>query len=164
MPLFPPLAFFARLTAGHVRRHRLEAVLCLAGVALGVAVVVGIDAAVAACVRSFGGAVQSLAERSTHGVFDEDGSIPDETYIALARRKLPYPLAPVIDRGVLVAGTSAPPDSPDDDAGVVARLIGVDVFAERSLRSFTRMQSSLDDAALRQFLTEPGQVVLVDAL
>src|SRR3954463_13508097 len=131
MPFPSLLAFFTRLTAGHVRRHRLEAVLCLAGVALGVAVVVGIDAAVAACVRSFGGAVQSLAERSTHGVFAEDGAIPDETYIALARRKLPYPLAPVIDRGVLVAGGSTAPDAPPGDDGVVARLIGVDVFAER---------------------------------
>src|SRR5437867_1889876 len=36
--------------------------------------------------------------------------------------------------------------------------------AERTLRSFTKMQSTLDDAAFRTFLTEPGQVVLVDAL
>lgn len=163
MPHGPSFAFFARLTAGHVRRHRLEAVLCLAGVALGVAVVVGIDAAVAACVRSFGGAVESLAERSTHGIFADDGPIPDEAYIALARRKLPYPLAPVIERGVLVAGAGDTSDAAGDGS-VVARLIGVDVFAERSLRSVTQVQSSLGDAAQRRFLTEPGQVVLVDAL
>src|SRR3954463_11226542 len=115
MPFPSLLAFFTRLTAGHVRRHRLEAVLCLAGVALGVAVVVGIDAAVAACVRSFGGAVQSLAARPTHGVCADDGAIPDETYIALARRKLPYPLAPVIERGVLVAGADETTDARGDD-------------------------------------------------
>ena len=61
----------------------------------------------------------------------------------------------MIDRGVLVA---------DGADGVVGRLIGVDVFSERSLRSFTQMQSSLDEDTFRPFLTEPGQVVLVDAL
>ena len=75
------LRFFRNLLTGHARRHRLEAVLCVLGVALGVAVVVGIDAAVAACVRSFGGAVQSLAERSTHSVFAAEGAIADEQYI-----------------------------------------------------------------------------------
>jgi putative ABC transport system permease protein len=133
----------------------LEALLCLIGVALGVAVVVGIDSAVAACVRSFQGAVESLAERSTHSIFAEEGKIADETFIKLVREKLPYPMAPVIDRSVLIATSGD---------GVVARLMGVDVFSERSLRSFTQLNSSLDAAAVRRFLTEPGQVVLVDAL
>src|SRR5689334_3035749 len=103
------LHFLYKLTRGHFRRHRLEAILCLLGVALGVAVVVAIDAAVAACVRSFSGAVGSLAQRSTHAIFAEQGTIPDQTYIDLLKRKLPYPLAPVIDRGVLVTTTTQPP-------------------------------------------------------
>jgi putative ABC transport system permease protein len=149
------IRFFGKLTAGHYRRHRLEGLLCLLGVALGVAVVVAIDAAVNACVQSFSGAVQSLAERSTHSIFPEEGAIADESLIALMKKRLPYPLAPVIDRGVL-ASTGEP--------GIVARLIGVDVFSERTLRSYTKMQSSLDESAFRQFLTQPNEVVLVDAL
>ncbi len=148
--------FFRKLTAGHLRKHRLEALLCVLGVALGVAVVVGIDSAVAACGRSCSGAVQSLAERSTHAVFSTSGSISDETYVALAQKRLPFPLALLLDRGVLVDRGNEEP--------VVARLIGVDVFSERSLRSFTRMQSTLDEAALHRYMTEPGAVVLVDAL
>ncbi|HSV13890.1 MAG TPA: ABC transporter permease [Tepidisphaeraceae bacterium] len=181
------IQFFAKLTHGHFRRHRLEALLCLLGVALGVAVVIAIDSAVAACVRSFSGAVSTLAERSTHSIFAEGGTIADQAYMDLLKRKLPYPLAPVIDRGVLIDRPSPTPVSegtPEDpgsaarkdpglrstsDTGVggsstFARLIGVDVFSERALRSFTKMQSTLDDAAFRTFLTEPGQVVLVDAL
>src|SRR5947209_5343446 len=148
------LRFFAKLTFGHFRRHRLEALLCLVGVALGVAVVVAIDSAVAACVRSFSGAVSSLAERSTHGVFAEQGTIADQQYIDLLKKKLPFPLAPVIDRGVLVDAAPTKPISSRQDPGlrgtsdagvsgdgaIFARLIGVDVFAERSLRSFTKMQ------------------------
>jgi putative ABC transport system permease protein len=149
------IGFFAKLSAGHFRRHRLEALLCLIGVALGVAVVVSIDSAVAACVRSFQGAVGTLAERSTHSVFAKDGMIPDETYIALAKSRLPSPMAPMIDRGVLAAR---------GPTSLVARLIGVDVFSERSLRSFTTMKSTLDEAAFRRFLTEPNSVVLVDEL
>lgn len=149
------IGFFVKLIRGHYRRHRLEGLLCLLGVALGVAVVVAIDAAVNACVQSFGGAVQSLAERSTHSLFAENGTIPDETYIDLLKKQLPYPLAPVIDRGVLVSVGSQ---------SLLGRLIGVDVFSERALRSYTKMSSSLDDSAFRKFLTQPNQVVLVDAL
>ena len=145
------MGFIKNLILGHIRRHRLEALLCLIGVALGVAVVVSIDAAVNACVQSFSGAVDSLAERSTHSIFAEIGQVTDEQYIDLVKQKLPFPLAPMIDRGVLVGDETA-------------RLIGVDAFSERSLRSFTQMQSSLDANAFNQFLTQPGQVVLAKAL
>jgi putative ABC transport system permease protein len=152
------IGFFAKLTAGHFARHRLEALLCLIGVALGVAVVVSIDSAVAACVRSFQGAVGSLAERSTHSIFSQKGPLTDENYLVLARKGLNVPMAPMIDRGILIGrpGATAP--------ALVGRLIGVDVFSERSLRSFTNMKSTLDEAAFRQFLTQPGTVVLVDEL
>jgi putative ABC transport system permease protein len=150
------LRLFLHLISGHIRRHRLEALLCLIGVALGVAVVVAIDAAVAACVQSFSGAVDSLAQRSTHSIFADAGPISDEQYIALLKQQLPYPLAPIIDRGVLA--------NVKDSEPILARLIGVDVFSERSLRSFTQMQSSLDEDAFRQFLTAPDTVVLMKSL
>ena len=145
------IPFLLKLIAGHVRRHRLEAVLCLVGVALGVAVTVAVDAAVTACVQSFGGAVDALAERSTHSVFADAGTVTDEQYIALLKRDLPCPLSPIIDRRILVGEHEA-------------RLIGVDVFAERRMRTFTQVQSNLSDGAFRRFMTEPGAVVLVKPL
>ncbi len=140
-----------RLTWGHFRRHRLEGLLCLAGVALGVAVVVAIDSAVKASVESFGGAVSALAERSTHSIFAISGPLSDEQYIALVREKPPYPLAPVIDRNVLAGGE-------------MARLMGIDLFSERGLRSITKDQAGFDAEARQKFLTEPGAVVLADEL
>jgi putative ABC transport system permease protein len=148
------IRFFTHLIRGHFRRHRLEALLCLIGVALGVAVVVAIDAAVAACVQSFSSAVDTLAQRSTHSIFASSGTIRDQQYIDLLKQKLPYPLAPVIDRRVLAGG----------DTPILIRLLGVDVFSERQLRSFTQMQSALDEKSFRSFLTQPNSVVLVDAL
>jgi putative ABC transport system permease protein len=150
------IRFLLHLITGHFRRHKLEGLLCLVGVALGVAVVVAMDAAVDACVSSFSGAVDSLAERSTHSIFAEQGQISDATYIALLKQRLPYPLAPMIDRGVLLSSPG--------HADALGRLIGVDVFSERSLRSFTKMQSTLDQSAFASFLTVPGTVVIVDAL
>ncbi len=152
------LSFVLKLILGHVRRHRLEAVLCLVGVAVGVAVTVAVDSAVAACVQSFGGAVDALAERSTHAVFAEAGGITDQQYIGLLRRKLDVPLAPVIDRRVLLTEGKTP------DGDVTARLIGVDPFAERNLRAFTAVQTELDEPARRKFFTEPGSVLLVKRL
>ena len=149
------IALFAKLAAGHFRKHRLEGLLCLVGVALGVAVVIAIDSAVAACVRSFQGAVNTLAERSTHSIFATDGPLTDEAYLSLLRSRPPCPMAPMIDRGVLAA---------NGNRSATARLIGVDVFSEKSLRSFTNMKSTLDDDAFRRFLTEPNAVVLVDEL
>jgi putative ABC transport system permease protein len=150
------IRLYAALTFGHFRRHRLEFLLCLLGVALGVAVVVAIDSAVSACVSSFSGAVNSLAERSTHSIFAADGAVSDQQYIDLLKRKLPMPLAPIIDRGVLVSAGSAEP--------IVGRLLGIDVFSESALRNFTKFQSTLDESARRRFLTEPNQVVLVESL
>ena len=148
--------FLSMLFTGHVRRHRLEAILCLLGVVLGVAVVVSIEAAVAACVQSFTGAVGSFAERSTHSIFAQTGGVPDTAYIALLKKRLSYSLAPVIDRHVLVTDRYGQEH--------LARLIGIDVFSERSLRSFTKMQSSLDESAFDKFMTEPGAVVAVKRL
>ena len=145
------IPFLLKLILGHARRHRLEGVLCLVGVALGVAVTVAVDAAVTACVQSFGGAVATMAERSTHSIFATVGPVTDEQYIALLKADLSVPLSPVIDRRVLVGDTSA-------------RLIGIDAFAERRLRSFTQMQSTLSDDAFHRFMTEPGAVVLVRPL
>jgi putative ABC transport system permease protein len=159
------IRFFFNLTRGHFRRHRLEALLCLAGVALGVAVVVAIDSAVAACVDSFRGAVDTLAERSTHSIFADNGTVSDADYIALLRKHPPVPLAPVIDRSVLVeSGEAAGEGGWSDNAAVVARLVGVDVFSESAMRSFTQMQSALDHHAFERFMTEPGEVVLVAPL
>src|SRR4051812_25030737 len=103
------LRFFLNLTLGHFRRHRLEALLCLIGVALGVAVVISIDSAVAACVRSFQGAVNTLAERSTHSIFATEGPLNDDAYLHLLKSRSPCPIAPMIDRGILASTANTTP-------------------------------------------------------
>lgn len=181
------IGLFLRFILGHLRHHRLETLLCLVGVALGVAVVVGIDGAVNAAVESFGGAVHSLAARSTHAIFADSGGIPDSFYVRLLHEKTPGPIAPMIDRGVLVstwherpahvsATSSHPPamaaeiangstsEHERDAHATLARLIGVDVFAEKKFRSCTSMQSTLNRRDFDRFMTQPNTVVMVAAL
>ncbi|MGN6368415.1 MAG: FtsX-like permease family protein [Phycisphaerae bacterium] len=145
-----------KLFRGHMRRHALEVALCLVGIALGVAVVVGIDLAVAACVSSFASAVDALADRATHSIVSPNGAITDQQYIDLARQDLPTPLAPIIDRHLLAAGPSQQPQE--------VHLLGADPFSEQKLRSHTKITTALSEDAFDRFLTQPNEVVLVAPL
>ena len=87
-----------KLARGHFRRHLLEAVLCVMGVAIGVAVAVGIDGAVSASIGSFRAAVQSVSGNATHSITSGEGPLTDEQYIQLARQPHPGTMTPVIDR------------------------------------------------------------------
>ncbi|MGF1634377.1 MAG: FtsX-like permease family protein [Phycisphaerae bacterium] len=150
------LRLIANLTRGHFRSHKVELALCLIGVALGVAVLVGIELAVAASVRSFEGAVTQLMDRATHSIRHDRGHVTDEEYIDLVLKRWPEPLAPVIDRRVIHAA--------DDGVETLVRLIGVDPFAERQMRTVTRVQDDLPDDAFDRFMTDPQAVVLVQDL
>jgi putative ABC transport system permease protein len=145
-----------KLFLGHLRKHAVEVLLCLLGVTLGVAVVVGIDLAVAASVRSFEKGVNALADRATHAVVHDQGALRDEDFIELKRRLPTARVAPILDRRVLVGRAN--------DANLSARVFGADVFSERAMRSFTQVDASIAQDTLDRFLTQPGQVVLVDAL
>jgi putative ABC transport system permease protein len=145
-----------KLFRGHVRNHALEALLCLIGIALGVAVVVGIDLAVAACVSSFASAVDSLADRATHSIVSTRGSISDDQYIALARSGLSVSLAPMIDRRISAGSNAGQMEA--------VHFLGVDPFAEGKLRTHTKISGVLDTDAFGQFLTQPNRVVLVAPL
>jgi putative ABC transport system permease protein len=155
------IGLILKLFRGHVRKHALEAVLCLVGIALGVAVVVGIDLAVAASVSSFAAGVETLADRATHSITSTrggEGGVTDAEYVALARADLPTPLSPVIDRRVVaIAGNG------QEQA---IHFLGIDPFAERKLRTHTQLSGAggLSGEASDRFMTEPYEVVLVKPL
>ncbi len=153
------IGLILKLFRGHVRKHALESLLCLVGIALGVAVVVGINLAVAACVSSFASAVDTLADRATHSIISTRGSsvsLTDEDYIALAKLNLPTPMAPIIDRRL--AATAK------DGELAAVHFLGIDPFAERKLRTHTKISGILGTDAFNRFMTEPNQVVLVEPL
>jgi putative ABC transport system permease protein len=144
------------LTRGHFRKHVLEAALCIIGVALGVAVAVGIDGAVSASVASFRGAVESVSGSATHSISADTGTLTDEQYIELARVHHPWPMTPVIDRRMTALD--------GDDRPHVVHLLGIDPFADSQMRPFTVFDPQKDQKAFRAFYTEPDTVVLADEL
>ncbi len=145
-----------QLARGHFRKHLLEAALCVIGVALGVAVAVGIDGAVSASVASFRGAVESVSGSATHSITATTGELTDEQYIELARSHHPWPMTPVIDRRVAALDGDGVPH--------VVRLLGIDPFADDQMRPFTVFDRKTNPSAFRAFYTEPNTVVLADEL
>jgi putative ABC transport system permease protein len=149
------IGLILKLFRGHVRKHALEAVLCLVGIALGVAVVVGIDLAVGASVSSFAAGVETLADRATHSITSTHGMVTDAEYVALANAEPEMALSPVIDRRLSATGRNG------EEA---IHFLGIDPFAERKLRTHVKLSGLLSGDAFDRFMTEPNQVVLAKPL
>ncbi len=136
----------------HARSPWLLA-LAVIGVAVGVAMVAGIDLANSAARRAFADAIATVTGTATHQVLPGPNGINDADYARL-RTSLPQGVqaAPVIEAEVMVA----------DHPGRVLRLLGVDPFAEGAFRSGLLPIGGSDrsDFSLPRFLTEPGAVVL----
>jgi len=150
------------LVVGHARRHPLDLVLALVGISIGAAVVVGVDAAVAACTGAFERSVRDLAGTSTHRIIAEGGVLTDADFVELRLARPDRPLAPVIDRRVRIIE--------DDDAGsrtaggVIARLLGLDVFTAEAVDAPADVRDDLGEEAFRRFQTEPGTAIVVRPL
>ncbi len=133
----------------HLQRHPLQLALAILGVALGVAVVVGIDVANGSALRAFELSTDTIAGRATHQIVGLDGVIPEGLYrqlrIELGLRRS----APVVEGHARLLIPESPTFS----------VMGVDPFAEAEFRDFTSSgaQGSLN---LGMFLTEPGASLL----
>jgi len=110
----------------HTLAHPWQLALSVLGVALGVAVVVGIDLASDSADRAFALSTEAMTGRTTHHVFGGPAGLPDGVYSALRVGAGIRPCAPVVEGFVRV------PARP----GVTLRLLGVDLFAEGPFRGF----------------------------
>ncbi len=139
-----PLWF--RLTTRHLLAHRLQTFLMVAGVALGVAVVISIDIANQSAERAFTMSTQAVTGRATHEITGGSDGVPVSAYAELRRQGI-RSIAPVIER--LVIPTSGRP----------LTLLGMDPFAEAPFRPYLEslgpQSSILDD-----LLTVPGAALL----
>ena len=132
----------------HHTRHRWQAALMLAAVMMGVAVVVAVDLANAAASASFARSASQLRGAATHRLIGTQGYLPQTLYTALLTTPGHPPMAPVISTRVRVEGMQER-----------FRLVGIDLFAERSMHRDTGSTISGFDR-LRTWLTRPDVVVL----
>ncbi len=146
----------------HALAHPWQLALSVLGVALGVAVVVGIDLASDSANRAFALSTEAITGRTTHHVFGGPAGLPDAAYVALRVGAGVRPAAPVVEGFVAVPGR----------AGVTLRVLGVDPFAEAPFRPFLAPGGApgAPGAAgrdgvfdLAAWLTRPGAVALSPA-
>ncbi|MDE2997156.1 MAG: ABC transporter permease, partial [Bacteroidota bacterium] len=117
--------------------------LSILGVALGVAVVVGIDLANTSARMAFRLSTETVAGRTTHVVVAGDGALPDSIYRQIRLDTGVRDAAPVLE-GYARLGS---------DNGPVVQILGIDPLAEAPFRSYTRGPGSGID--LGAFMTPP---------
>ena len=101
--------------------------LSVLGVALGVAVVAGIDLANSSARKAFSLSTETVAGRATHAIVAGDGALSDSVYTLLRVNLGVADAAPVIE-GTLRVGSAD---------GPVVQVLGVDPLAETPFRTFT---------------------------
>ncbi len=134
-------------------RHPWQVGLMVLGIALGVAVMVGIDIANASASRAFDLSTDAVVGKATHQIIGSGPEgVPEDLYVRLrteARWRERVAMAPVL---------SLPLTSPELGAGSFT-LLGLDPLAEAPFRAyFGGEQPSLE--ILSTLLTTPGAVLL----
>lgn len=137
-------------------RRRSQTGLCILGIAMGVAVMVGVDLANNSALKSFELAVDGVRGRTTHQIVGDPGGIPESLVAQLKRTSGVIAAAPVIEF------LARSPDFLDR----TFQIFGVDIFSEEPFRPFIKTHSQEkqwdfhDEQVLVDFLTKPGAVFL----
>ncbi len=139
-----------RASWNYLRRHPWQLVPALAGIAVGVAVMLATDLAVESSRRAFLLSMDAVNGEATHQLVGGPGGI-DESLFATLRVDEGYEnLAPVVEAYV-------------DVGDVTLQLLGVDPLAEAGFRDYTAPGSVLGGfELLRRLMAEPGTVLLAE--
>jgi len=160
---------FRIFNARHLRRKPLETFLVLLGIALGVAVMVGIDLANQNAIDSFRHSVAMVSGRATHEVIGGPAGVPD-SIAAWLMRQPGVEAAPVLEYVALCR---------EADSQAV-RLLAIDPLVDAFFRDLTPRRNLAENAAeadslagmkneqlvqrLIRLMTMPGQGLITEAL
>lgn len=150
-----------RLAWRRCQQQSFQYLLCLLGVALGVAMMVSIDLANGSAQRAFELSTDAIAGHTTHRIVAVAPSGVDESVYQTLRRELGFTqAAPVVEGYVLAKDLGNQP----------MRLVGVDLFAEAPFRDYFGTQkvgqgadkgnAAAEATKLTQLLTQPNTVVI----
>jgi putative ABC transport system permease protein len=146
-----------RLMWRAIRRRPLQSIMFVAGVALGVAMMVAIDLANASAGRAFSIFTESLTGRTTHQIIGGPAGVPQSLYNTLRVELGLREVAPVVTAYVQALELDTQP----------LRVFGVDPFAEAPFRGYLTLgtpNANADANDLISFLTEPNTVFMAEAL
>lgn len=139
-----------RSALNYLLRHPLQLALSLLGIALGVAVVVGIDLANAGASRAFELSMESVAGKSTHQITGGPKGLPDSVYAYLKIKKKISPMAPVVEGSVAMVRPIMR----------AFTLLGVDPFSEKPFRSYLSPVSGKITGNISAFMAEPNSIII----
>lgn len=155
----------------HLRRKPLETFLCLVGIALGVAVMVGIDLANQNALQSFRRTVEAVTGKTTHQIFGSPAGISDSLAVKILTRS-DVQATPILE---YIAGFRLP-SQPDSAAPQDAlHILAIDPFTDTSFRDYSaaaweanKNSANADSmtataTAGRSFLLYPGAALVNEA-
>jgi putative ABC transport system permease protein len=134
-------------------RHPLQLLLAILGVALGVAVFVGVDLANDSARRAFEQSEASLVGSATHQLIGVSTEIPNEIYRELRLDHGPLVAAPVVETEIRMAGTGERSFT----------LIGIDPLEELDFRNYSSMSLDMESGSAR-LIVEPDTVLIPASL
>jgi putative ABC transport system permease protein len=146
------LRLLNKASVRYLKQHRLQSVLSLLGVALGVAVVLSIDLAIQSARIGFQVSAETVAGLATHAIQSDRGSIDEDFFTRLKLDLNITEAAPVVEG--LVTSTSLP--------GRTLKILGLDPFSEGPFRPYTSGNSPGLD--VNRFITTQGGVILTEEL
>ena len=155
------MSLFRWFILRELRRDRLRSAVTVAGVAVGIAVVVAIRLANTSSVLGFETALDAMSGRVSLEVTGAGIGVAEDQLAELAWLREYGLVSPVIDADVLLERTEE-----DTEGAELVRLLGVDILRDRPFRDYPL----LDGAQTRQIttqeflslLTDPQAVVLTD--
>jgi putative ABC transport system permease protein len=135
-------------------RRPLISLLCIVGVALGVAVVIAIDLANESASRAFNLSTETVAGKATHQIVGANGLLDQEVYRRVKVELGVRESAPVVQAYVVAIELDQQP----------LRILGIDAFAEPPFRNFLGGgPNTRAEGDLTRFFTEPDALLIGQA-
>ncbi|NND36784.1 MAG: FtsX-like permease family protein, partial [Gammaproteobacteria bacterium] len=139
-----------RASISYLLRHPWQLLLAMLGVGIGVAVIVAVDLANASSRKAFLLSMDAVTGEATHQVIGGPRGLDESVYADLRVEHGFRAIAPVVE-GTVIFGE------------VSLQLLGVDLFAESEIRTFTGQAGDAEsgsESLFREFLTSPGSVTM----
>ena len=140
---------FGRATARFYARHPWQLALAIAGIALGVAVYVGVDLANDSARRAFDLSSAAVQGRTTHRLLPVGPDIAEYVYVELVREGRVSAAAPIVEATVTIGSRLGPRHT----------LLGVDPVEEIAFRDYTRFVPG-ESSNFEALIARPGTVLL----
>ena len=139
----------------YLLRRPFQSILCILGVALGVAMAIAIDLANGSASRAFELSTETVAGRATHQVVGSGIGLDEGIYRLLKVELAVREAAPVVESYATAIELDQQP----------LRVLGIDAFADAPFRNYLgRGNAAFQQTDLTDFFVRPDAILIGDAM